>query len=265
MNARLSAPAIVLCAAISLCAASPAPTPVATAAPALVFGGIAIGSSVLDAEKRLGFPDIAQTTEYGSYWQWPDRDGLDREVFTDDELTVVSVLVAPARGGSTAQPSEAPMLGIDAARAAAAAAAAGAGPTVLKPSTPGVIVWPFGSGYLAAETDGTKVVRLRALDATTARRWRYAGDPLATPSHTAAGMVREVLAHPLPDGVGLDLILVSLDATGKVTDAKVIVPSGQSEVDRFALACARLSTFRPATCAGVPCAGTFIYSGGILR
>jgi TonB family protein len=126
-------------------------------------------------------------------------------------------------------------------------------------------VWSLGTGYLAAETDGKVVVRLRALDATTAQRWRYAGDPLATPSHTAAIMVKEVISHPLPDGEGQDLILVDVDAAGKAVDAKVIVPSGQTAVDRFALDCVRLSTFKPATCAGVPCAGTYIYSGGISR
>jgi len=258
MIPRLSAPTLVLCVWLAVCAAT-------SSAPPPTLAGIAVGSSVLDAEKRFGFPDVAATTDFGSYWQWSDRDGLDREVFTGDDLTVLSVLVAPARPGSTAQPSEAPMLGIDVSKAAAGAASAGAGPTIAKPSTPGIIVWPLGSGYLAAETDGKTVVRLRVLEASSAQRWGFAGDPLATPSHTAAAMVKEVIAHPLPDGVGQDLILVSLDANAKVTDAKVIVPSGQTAVDRFAVQCVRLSLFKAATCAGVPCAGTYIYSGGISR
>jgi len=177
MIARRFGIAILFGAWLALCAATSATSP--------TLAGVAVGSSVLDVEKRLGFPDVAQTTDYGSFWQWSDRDGLDREVYTDDDLFVESVLVAPARIGSTAQPSEAPMLGIDVSKAASAAASAGAGPTILKPSTAGIIVWPLGSGYLAAEIDGKTVVRLRALDATTAQRWRYAGDPLATPSHTA--------------------------------------------------------------------------------
>jgi len=257
MIARRFGIAILFGAWLALCAATSATSP--------TLAGVAVGSSVLDVEKRLGFPDVAQTTDYGSFWQWSGRDGLDREVYTDDDLVVESILVAPGRIGSTAQPSEAPMLGIDVSKAASAAASAGAGPTILKPSTAGIIVWPLGSGYLAAEIDGKTVVRLRALDATTAQRWRYAGDPLATPSHTAAAMAKEVIAHPLPDGVGQDLILVSVDAAGKAVDAKVIVPSGVTAVDRFALDCVRLSAFKPATCAGVPCAGTYIYSGGISR
>lgn len=257
MTIRISGIAIVFGSWLALCAATSATPP--------TLAGVVVGSSVLDAEKRFGFPDIVQTTDFGSLWQWSDRDGLDREVYTDDDLIVESVLVAPARAGSTAQPSEAPMLGIDVAKAPAAAESAGAGPTIVRPSTTGIIVWPLGSGYLAAETDGKVVVRLRALDATTAQRWRYAGDPLSTPSHTAAAMVREVIAHPLPDGLGEDLILVNLDANGKVVDAKVIIPSGQTAVDRFALDCVRMSLFKPATCAGVPCAGVYLYAGGISR
>ena len=248
--------AVVVASGLALCAATSVQAP-----PTLA--GIAIGSSVLEAEKRFGFPQIAQTTDFGSFWQWSDRDGLDREVYASDDLIVQSVLVAPAHIGSTAQPSEAPLLGIEVSKAAAAAA--GAGPTVLKPSIPGTIVWPFGSGYLAAESDGKVVIRLRALDPTAAQRWGYAGQPLTTSSHTAAAMVKEVISHPLPDGYGQDLILVSLDANGHVTEAKVIVPSGQSDVDAFAIRCARLSSFKPATCAGVPCAGTYIYSGGITH
>ncbi|HET9343486.1 MAG TPA: energy transducer TonB [Candidatus Eremiobacteraceae bacterium] len=257
MMARRPGIAIAFVAWLTLCAATSATPP--------TLAGVAVGSSVLDVEKRFGFPDVAETTDYGSFWQWSERDGLDREIYTDDDLVVESVLVAPARGGSTAQPSEAPMLGIDVSKAATAAASVGAGPTIVKPSTPGIIVWPFGSGYLVAETVGSVVARLRVLDVTSTRRWRYAGDPLATPPHTAATMVREVIAPSVPAGVGEDLILVNLDATGKVTDAKVLIGSGQTDVDRFAIDCVRLSTFKPATCAGVPCAGTYLYSGGILR
>ena len=257
MTTRGHGIAILFGAWLTLCAATSSTPP--------TLAGVAVGSSVLDVEKRLGFPNVAETTDYGSFWQWSDHDGLDREIYTDDDLVVESILVAPAQGGSTAQPSEAPMLGADVSKAAATAASIGAGPTIVKPSTPGIIVWPFGSGYLAADTDGKVVLRLRALDATSARRWRYAGDPLATPPHSAATMVKEVIAPSVPAGAGLDLILVNLDATGKVTGAKVLIPSGLTDVDRFALDCVRLSTFKPATCAGVPCAGTYLYSGGILH
>lgn len=235
----------------------------ATAAPTLSLGGIAIGSSVADAEKRLGFPNVAQTTDFGTFWQWADHDGLDREVYTDDHLIVESVVIAPAKAGSTAQPSEAPMLGLDVAAAESAASTAGAGPLVTKPKRPNDLVWPLGAGYLAAETDGSTVRRVRALDEDTARRWGYAGAALATPPHTAVAIVHEVVVHPLPSGRGSDFILVTVDPAGKVTDAQVVVGSGDSEVDAWSIRCARFSQFKAATCAGAPCAGTYLFSGGI--
>ena len=117
MMTRQRGIAIVVGSWLALCAATSVAEP-----PTLA--GIAIGSSVLEAEKRFGLPQVAQTTDSGSFWQWSERDGLDREVYTGDDLIVQSVLVAPARVGSTAQPSEAPMLGLDASSAAAVAASA---------------------------------------------------------------------------------------------------------------------------------------------
>lgn len=264
---------------LALCAATAAPTPEGAprptvspgvvispspmVTPALMLGGVTVGASVVEAAKRFGYPGVAQTTDRGTYWQWSDRDGLDREVYTDDALTVVSVVVARARPSSTAQPPEAPMLGLDAAGAAAAAAAAGAGALVTRPRRPQDFVWPLDGGFVAAETDGKAVVRVRALSVDFARRWGYAGDPLAVAPHTGASLVHEAVAHPLPAGRGDDLVLVMLDASGRVTDAKVVYGSGDSEVDWWTLKCVRSSTFKPATCSGVPCAGTFLFAGGI--
>lgn len=247
--------AIVSLSWLALCAA--------TAAPGLSLGGIAIGSSIVDTVKRFGFPDVADTTDYGSFWQWSDRDGLDREVNTDDELIVESVVISEARPGATSQPSEAPMLGLDIAGAASLASKLGAGPLVTTPRHAHREVWPFGGGYIAAETDGTTVLNVRALDVTFARRYGYAGQPLVVAPHTPVSESHEAIVHPLPSGRGSDFILVTVDASGKVTDAKIAISSGDSEVDWWSLKCARFSTFRPATCAGVPCPGTYLFSGGI--
>lgn len=255
MSARHAGIPILACAWLVLCAAA--------AEPGLSLGGIAIGTSIADAVKTLGFPDVAESTDYGSFWQWSDRDGLDREVNTDDRLIVESVVISRAGPVSTAQPPEAPMLGLDAAGAAAVALKEGAGPLVTEPSRPRDLVWPLGGGYLAAETDGKTVLNARALDVTFARRYRYAGQPLEAPKRTAVSMVHEAVVHPLPSGRGDDLILVKVDAGGSVTDATIAVSSGDSEVDWWSLKCARTSTFKPATCEGVPCAGTYLFSGGI--
>ncbi|HYK52176.1 MAG TPA: energy transducer TonB [Candidatus Eremiobacteraceae bacterium] len=259
--------AVVIGAWLAMCAATPAPTPTNTQIPAITLDGIAVGSPVLDASRRLGFPDGgAFSTNAGSIWRWTNRDGLDIEIYTDDQLVIQSITVTREKADSKAEPSEIPLLGLDASAAASAALAAGAGPLVTTPKRPNAYVWPLRGGYLDAETDGQKVVRLRALDPTFARRWRYAGEPLAVvPVYTAPDIVMNTIAHPLPAGQGSDLILVSLDASGKVVDAKVIVGSGDSDVDNWSLRCVRVTIFKPATCAGVPCPGNYIYSGGLQR
>jgi len=266
MIARSTITAVVIGVWVALCAASPAPSPTSSPIPAITLDGIAVGSYVPDAAKRLGFPDGgAFTTNAGSIWRWTARSGLDVEIYADDQLVTQSITVSPEKADSKAEPSELPLLGLDPSAAATAALAAGAGPLVTSPKRPNAYVWPLRGGYLDAETDGSIVVRLRALDATFARRWRYAGEPLAVPAYTAPDIVKNTIAHPLPEGQGSDLILVSLDASGKVVDAKVIVGSGDSAVDNWSVRCARVTIFKPATCAGVPCAGSYIYSGGIQR
>ena len=157
------------------------------------------------------------------------------------------------------------MLGADAKGASAIAAAAGAGPIVTQPRSQYALVWPLRGGYLVGETDGDVVDRVRILDSMYAQRWGYITRSSSFPPHTAASMVREVIKHPLPQGWGEDIVRVWIDARGNVTDAKVIVSSGQTEVDMWSLDCVRLSKFKPATCAGAPCAGTYIYSGGITH
>ena len=249
--------AALLCAWLLACAAA--------SAPQLSLGGIAIGSSVLDAVKRLGMPDNVQTNDIGQFWQWADRGGLDREVYTDDDLDVESVLIAPARAGSTSQPSEAPVLGMTVDNAKAMLSTAGAGPLVTKPAAKDTLVWPLDGGYLVAETDGTAVLRLRAVDVDVARRFGYAGDPLVVPPHTAPVLVRQLLPSWQPPGQGTVIVRVTIDATGKPVDERVIVPSGDSDVDRFELDSMKISLFRPATCAGVPCAGVYIDIGGLMR
>jgi len=215
--------------------------------------------------KRLGLPDNVQTNDLGQFWQWADRDGLDREVYTDDDLDVESVLVAPARAGSTSQPSEAPVLGVAIDRAKATISATGAGPLVAKPVVKNALVWPLDAGYLVAETDGVAVLRLRAVDVDVARRFGYAGDPLIAPPHTAPVLVRQLLPPWQPPGQGTVIVRVAIDATGKPVDEKVIVPSGDSDVDWFELDSMKISLFRPATCAGVPCAGVYLDIGGLMR
>ena len=229
----------------------------------LALGGIVVGASILDAVKTLGSPDVVQTRDDGQYWQWVDRDGLDREVMTGDDLVVTSVLIAQTKPGSPSQPRELPVLGMHAAGAADAVEALGAVASARRYKD--ARAWRLHGGVLVEETDGDAVVRLRAFDDTTARRLGVAGDPIPAVRHTAPVLAKTVIPPTLPPSVGQVIVLVAVDAGGAVTDVRVLVSSGDPDIDRFEIDGMRRSTFLPATCSGTPCAGVYLDVGGLSR
>jgi TonB family protein len=240
------------------------PTPSVTAhapvpVPVLALGGISLGASIVDDVKKLGMPDVVQTRDDGQFWQWLDRDGLDREVLTDDELIVKSVVVARASATSTSQPPEMPVLGMEPSKAAGAIAALGGVPSSF------ANVWGLGGGYVVTDTVQSSVVRVRAMDVMTARSSGYAGDPLVLPEHKAPVLEKDIIPYFLPASSGTAIILVDVDAAGRVSDARVVVSSGYGNVDEFAIDEMRGSKFRAASCAGSPCAGVFLNIGGLTR
>jgi hypothetical protein len=234
----------------------------ASSAPELSLGGVHVGASILDTVKELGTPDVVQTRDDGHLWQWSEKDGLDREVMTDDDLVVESVLVTRAHPMSTAQPPEAPVLGEESASAADAISAAGARPSApASPMSASYGVWLVGPGVLVTEAENGKVARLRAFDIQQARRHGFGGTALVLPAHTAPVLERQYIPEMVPRGNGTTVVRVEIDADGKATNAHVIVPSGDSAIDRFEVDSMMRSTFRPATCSGVPCAGVYLDIG----
>lgn len=225
----------------------------------LSLGGVVIGSSVLDVVKKLGTPITVQTTDDGHFWQWAEAGGLDREILTNDDLIIESVLVAPAKATSTAQPSELPVLGEPIDTASNVIAASGA--ISAKHSGPTWSSWRYNGGVLVVETDASTVARLRALDERTAALRGYLGAKPVVAAHRAPVLVKAYMPTYVPPASGTVIVRVDVGADGMVTDARVIVPSGDREIDRFEVASMRESTFTPASCAGVPCAGVYIDIG----
>jgi TonB family protein len=54
------------------------------------------------------------------------------------------------------------------------------------------------------------------------------------------------------------VVEAEVSATGVVTSAKVIVSSGNSDIDNAELTSVRRSTFHPAQCDDQPCAGVYL-------
>jgi TonB family protein len=249
-------------------ASSASPGARATAAPQLSLGGVIVGASVLDAVKRFGAPDIIRTTDLGHEWQWVDAGGLDREVLTDDGMVVRQVLIAqpaPIAGESPApavQPAEFHALAVSVDEAANVFAAAGG--TAIPEPDPAVRAWSFPGGVLVAELDNGITGRLTALDDIMARRLGYLQPPPdIIPSIYHAPVLTRDYNAPFPTdpwraGIeGRAVVRATIDPTGAPKDVRIVVTSGNADLDAAALASVRKSAFRPARCDDAPCPGVY--------
>lgn len=237
--------------------------------PMLSLGNVTIGASVLETVKRLGPPDVVQTTDLGHEWQWVEATGIDREVLADDDLIVRQILVAqPARipdqtPPPLVQPAEFKALGIPVDDAAGAIAAGGGNP-IVEPD-PAVRAWDFPGGVLVGELENGVVGRLLALDDVWARRLGYLQPPPAADAplnYRAPVLTQEFYAAYPPDALranieGTAVVRVLIDSGGAPKDARIVVTSGNSEIDGAALESVRRSKFRAARCDDVPCPGVY--------
>jgi TonB family protein len=262
------------CSVVAALLASPAP--VATATPAspapvatkLSLGGVTIGASVLDAVKRFGAPDILRTTDLGHEWQWVDTGGLDREILTDDDMVVREVLVArpaPIPGELSApavQPPEFHALAVAVDEAANAFATVGGIP-IAEPD-PAVRAWSFAGGVVVADLDNGLTGRLMALDDIMARRLGYLQPPPdIRPSIYRAPVETRDFTVPYPtepwrEGIeGRAVVRATIDTTGAPKDVRIVVTSGNADLDAAALESVRKSAFRSARCDDLPCPGVY--------
>ena len=265
---------VVACAlfAASFVAARPADnaSPAVQASPdsGLSLSGVTIGATILDAVKAFGAPDEVRTTDLGHEWQWVETGGLDREVLTDDDMIVRQVLIArlaPIPGESpppVVQPVEFRALAVSVDDAAGAVEAAG-GTAIIEPD-PSIRAWSFPGGVLVAELDGDIVGRLTALDDRMARLLGYLQPPPERQPaiYRAPVLTRDFNAsYPtaaMRAGIeGRAVVRVLVDPNGTPKDVRIVVTSGDADIDAAALESARKSAFRPARCDDAPCAGVF--------
>jgi TonB family protein len=234
----------------------------------LSLSGVTIGATVLDAVKAFGAPDVIRTTDLGHEWQWVETGGLDREVLTDDDMIVRQVLIAqlaPIPGESpppVVQPVEFRALAVSVDDAAGAVEAAG-GTAIIEPD-PSIRAWSFPGGVLVAELDGDIVGRLTALDDRMARLLGYLQPPPERQPaiYRAPVLTRDFnVSYPtaaMRAGIeGRAVVRVLVDPKGTPKDVRIVVTSGNADIDAAALESARKSAFRPARCDDARCAGVF--------
>jgi TonB family protein len=249
-------------------AQSPVPV-VSPSPPTLSLGGVIIGSSILDVVKWIGPPDVVRTTDIGHEWQWVDAGGLDREVVTDDDMTVRQVLVAePAslpnsKPAPTVQPAEFAALRVSADDAGVAIAKAG-GEIIAEPD-PTIRAWSLSGGVVVAELESGRVGQLLALDDLSARNLGYLSPPpfAALPLVRRAPVMTKEFVTPYPDSAaragieGIVVVRVVIGPDGGVERADIVVSSHDDEIDAASVQSAKKSTYRPAQCDGTPCLGVY--------
>lgn len=227
------------------------------------LAGVSPGQSVLSVVGSFGAPDLVQSTDDGQEWRWFDAKGIDVDLLADDALTVHQVLIArpqsEGRPPPLVQPREWPLLESTRAAADKAVAAAGA---QRQPEPEGTIsAWRLGPQYLVLELDADRVAKMLLLDDASARRFGYLGShPLS--SYRAPRLVRQAAVEYPKNAIrdraqGVVVVRVTVSTAGAVKEARVIVSSGNLDIDAAESQSMRQSTFRPAHCDGVPCEGVF--------
>ncbi len=228
------------------------------------LAGVTLGQSVLSVSASLGPPDLVQSTDDGQEWRWFDGKGIDVDLLADDALIVHQILIArPQSQGRPAplvQPKEWALLESGRGRAENALAAAGAQRQPEPERTIGA--WRLGSQLLVLEFSGEAVTKMLLLDDASARRFGYLG-PHPLSAYRAPRLARQA-AVEYPKGAirdraqGVVVVRVVVGVAGAVKDARVILSSGNADIDAAETQSMRQSTFRPARCDGVPCEGVFL-------
>ncbi len=232
---------------------------------ALTLAGVTLGDPVAEAVKTFGTPGLVQTTDQGNEWRWFVTEGLDVDLLTDNNSIVRQILVAqpePANGKTPplVQPKEFGLLQKTATSAAAAMKSMGAMRQTEPENT--YSAWQLGSGFIILELAGGKVLKILALEREAAVRLGYvSGAP--PPAYRAPRLVNQYPVN-YPKGAierhaqGTVVVAVDIASSGAVSDVRVVVSSGDPDIDAAESLSMRRSTFRPALCDGVPCASLYM-------
>lgn len=230
------------------------------------LAGATLEAPVLSLVHALGMPSLVQSTDDGHEWRWFDAHGIDVDVLTDDQFVVRQILVSQpeavdGKQPPLVQPAEMPLLETSVAAAEKALAASGAQRQPEPENT--TSAWRFGGDYIVLEIAKGAVAKILALDAPAAQRFGYAGGSTLLTAHRAPRLVHQpAVDYPkraiASRAQGVVIIQVSVAASGAVKDTKVLVSSGNADIDNAELQGMRRSTFLPARCDGQPCAGVFL-------
>jgi TonB family protein len=231
----------------------------------LTLGGVTLGSPVEASTRAFGAPGLVQTTDDGHEWRWFDAAGLDVDLLVDNTLTVRQVLVSrPEDVHGTAsklvQPSEFPVLEQLSSSAATWMKSNGATPQPEPENS--VSAWRVAGGLVVLELRDGRVRKILALDITSAAHLGYVSGPKAAP-YRSPRLVRQYAVDYPKRAIerraeGVVVVAVDLASSGSVKSVRVIVSSGDADLDAAEVLSMRRSRFAPARCNGEPCDGIYL-------
>jgi TonB family protein len=245
----------------------------ATPARPFGFSDLALGQPVAKLIKAHGSAEV-ETTDVGHVWTW-DMGGDKVRVTTDDDgiVHLYDVLPSPKAAVTFPLPATPPLLldfgGMTAGEAqgrlasiADFSAIATFPDTGAKADVQAYTITPATEAILFFE-DSDKTLR----ESFYGERAYLVRDGLVPPAASASKphFTAPVLVHagaadyPSVRAQGDAYIRMSVDKNGGVSDASVYISSGDIDLDRAAVAGARMYTFKPATQDGTPVSAVFFH------
>ena len=237
------------------------------------FSDLSLGQPVAKLIKAHGSAEV-ETTDVGQVWTW-DAGGNKVRVTTDDNgiVHLFDVLPSPKLPVSFALPLQPPLLlnfgamtagdaqvhlaSIADFKANATFPDTGAKADVqaydVTPATEAVLLFDDANKLLRESFYGERTYLARAglIPATAA----------SPPAHfTAPVLVHQGAAdYPAGKAQGDAYVRMTVDKNGAVSDADIFISSGDIDLDRTAIAGAKMYTFKPATQDGTPTSAVFFH------
>jgi TonB family protein len=232
---------------------------------ALTLGGVTIGTPIETATRTFGTPGLVQTTDDGHEWRWFDAAGLDVDLLVDNALVIRQVLVSRPEDvhgvpSKLVQPREFPVLEQTAGAGAAWMKSIGATRQPEPENT--VTAWRIGGGLVVLELRDDRVRKILALDTASAAHLGYVSGPQRTPYRSPRLLRQFQVDYPKRAierrAEGVVVVAVDLTSTGDAKSVRVIVSSGDADLDAAEVLSMRRSKFAPARCDGTPCDGVYL-------
>ena len=267
----------------SLILATVAIATIAISAPpvkAFGFSDLALGEPVTALIKAHGSPEV-ETTDVGQVWTW-DSDAGKVRVTTDDDgiVHLFDLLPSPKVpvtfplpttpalqlnfGSMTLPEAQTHLQSLKDFSANATFPDSGAKAEVqaytITPATDAILLFDDPAQTLREGFYGER---------SYLQRDGLVPAPVAQPKaahFTAPSLIHEGAAdYPTTRNQGDAFIRIAVNKNGGVSDATVFVSSGDGDLDRAAVAGAKLDMFKPATLDGVPVASVFFHKEKFVR